>query len=240
MQILKFLGALLLSLILIIVLGLGYLGFIPGLSKIFGSDKPRDLGVAYTESDYQAMSGKVGLEIKELPASTPLEKSIIEEGSHEVSETFSPAEMTAAINKNTWRYFPFVNVQIRVNADNSIEASGLVVVDRLLKYAQALGATAEEVQMGIDAAKLPNTTFPFYVKGKGEVVDNQVSGNFLSAEVGRLPVPAGILSDIQGRIVGAVEAKLVNNPSISIKEARLENGSAKFVGTLPNVEYVVK
>ena len=31
--------------IIVVVLGLGYLGFVPGVSKILGSDKPRNLGI---------------------------------------------------------------------------------------------------------------------------------------------------------------------------------------------------
>ena len=36
------------------VLALGYLGFVPGVASLFGSDKPRDLGIKATAADLQS------------------------------------------------------------------------------------------------------------------------------------------------------------------------------------------
>jgi len=57
-KVLKIAGLILGGGILGIVLVLGYLGFIPGLSSLFGSDKARDLGVDYTEQNYQEARAK--------------------------------------------------------------------------------------------------------------------------------------------------------------------------------------
>jgi len=45
MKFLKGLAIAIGALVIIAVLVLGYLGFVPGVSNIFGSNKPRDLGV---------------------------------------------------------------------------------------------------------------------------------------------------------------------------------------------------
>ena len=41
------------------VLFLGYIGMIPGLASILGSDKPRDLGIQYTQADLDSAQSKL-------------------------------------------------------------------------------------------------------------------------------------------------------------------------------------
>lgn len=48
--------------ILIIVLALGYLGFLPGLSSVFGSDRPRDLGVRPMPQDLDTAMTKLAVQ----------------------------------------------------------------------------------------------------------------------------------------------------------------------------------
>ena len=55
-------------LVIVVVLVLGYLGFVPGVSNIFGSNKPRDLGVTYTAADYASAHARNGTTHTVLPA----------------------------------------------------------------------------------------------------------------------------------------------------------------------------
>ena len=43
---------LILVLVIAAILTAGYLGFVPGLSTIMGADKPKDLGITYTQDDF--------------------------------------------------------------------------------------------------------------------------------------------------------------------------------------------
>lgn len=56
--ILAIIAGLFLLIVISIVGVLGYFGFIPGVSKIFGSDQPRDLGVTYSYADYTSYMDK--------------------------------------------------------------------------------------------------------------------------------------------------------------------------------------
>lgn len=56
----KFVGFLILILIIVVILLLGYLGFVPGVSAIFGSNKPRDLGITHTQADLDSAQTKLG------------------------------------------------------------------------------------------------------------------------------------------------------------------------------------
>src|SRR5450756_747130 len=62
--------ATLVVLVAVVVLGLGYLGFIPVVAGVFGSDKPRDLGVKATAADLQSANGNTGVKLTELPPSS--------------------------------------------------------------------------------------------------------------------------------------------------------------------------
>ncbi|PKH44539.1 hypothetical protein CVH13_01850, partial [Dehalococcoides mccartyi] len=52
------------------VLVMGYLGIMPGVSSLMGSDKPRDLGITATSQDYQTMVTKSGVTVSALPSDT--------------------------------------------------------------------------------------------------------------------------------------------------------------------------
>jgi len=67
----KLIGKILLGIILLVVIAavlvLGFLGFIPGVSALFGANKPRDLGVKYTEADLQEIRTKTQVKYLVLP-----------------------------------------------------------------------------------------------------------------------------------------------------------------------------
>ncbi|MEK7874346.1 MAG: hypothetical protein AAB502_10895, partial [Chloroflexota bacterium] len=54
-------------LVVVAVLAGGYFGFVPSVSSIFGSNRPRDLGVRYTQADLQSLRGKTGTQYHSLP-----------------------------------------------------------------------------------------------------------------------------------------------------------------------------
>jgi hypothetical protein len=175
------------TIIIIIVLFLGYLGFIPGVSAIFGSNKPRDLGVKYTAADLASARAKSQIEYEVLPANTPLEQSLIRTGSRPIDATFTSAEITSLMNDRPFKYWPYKNVQMKFNADGSAEVSGQLIKDRLPGYCASIGVSKTVADKVIKY--LPANTI-FYVKGKASLSDNKVSLLDPSkVEIGRLSIP---------------------------------------------------
>lgn len=270
----KLLGKILLGLfvlfvvipVLVVVLALGYLGFIPGLSNLMGTNKPRDLGIKYTEADRTSARGKSQVVYETLPPDTPPEKSHQTSGSRPIKTEFSSAEMTALMNNRPWKYWPYGNVQVKFNADGSGEISGVLIKDRVPAYTAAIGIPKEAVNLAMKL--LPNKPV-FYVKGKAALVDNKV---FLfepqTFQLGRISMPVDIflsfvppelvkeayaamdtteltgeLSKIQNKkalIVEYINRRLSSYPGFYAKRAEFAENKLIFEGTLPEKEAVVQ
>ncbi len=248
------------AVLIVLVLGLlAYLGYVPGLSSVFGADKPRDLGIKYTQADFDSAFAKSQVVYEALPAGTPDELSLQRRGSRPVNISFTAAEATSLMNDRPFKYWPYKQVQLKFNADGSAEISGVLVKERVSGYCAAIGipkAVAEAV-----VKFLPNNPV-FYVKGKGELVDNMVTGFEPQAlEVGRMPLPLGMILAFNGfdnQAVYAADANItellskatnkrqiiidyINRRLASItgfyaKNAKFEENKLIFEGSLPEVE----
>jgi len=224
----------------LIVVGVGgYLGFIPGVSSIFGSDKPRDLGQKITLEDSKAIQLKTKVEIVELPKDTPVENSFQLVGKKDMSFSFDGKEATALVNNRPWKYYPFSNVQIRLNPDNTIETSGMVNMDKLFDYAKSLGYSAEDVKKAMDEYKIPRINMPFYAKGTADITYDHVTMNVQEVQAGRLSIPSSVIISNQDRITSFVQDVVGKINGFSAKSLRVEDQKFIFDGTLPEKESVV-
>src|SRR3990172_2039941 len=146
MKFLKVLGIILIVLALIAVIILALAGYIPGLSNLFGANKPRDLGVTYTGQDFNSVREKSKITWETLPAGTSNSASIQFSGSHSVDTAWSSAEMTALLNNRPWNYWPISNVQMKINSDGTAEMSGIINSEKLRGYATAIGTPGAAVE----------------------------------------------------------------------------------------------
>ena len=112
--------------------------------------QPKSLGVSYTPADLASIYKKVGVTFEQLPAGSPSGKSLIVSGSHPVNQTFSSEELSAAADNRSreYAYFPFRRVQIRVNADGSVEGSATVNYSDVVRYLVALGVSSSDIAEG--------------------------------------------------------------------------------------------
>jgi len=226
-----------LSVVVVLVLVAGYFGFVPGVSKIFGSDKPVDLGVTYTAADNASGHAKGGMQLSTLPAGTPPQQSLVFSGSKPVSFNLTQAEATAMINNNQWAYLPVSDVQVRFNADNTAEWSGLLNLDKLHDYALARGLTEEDYNNAITQVSkyaVIQKNMPFYVKGTGAVVNGAISFNCDSLKIGRLPVElADQINNHHNDLLNLLQKDVLTIPGFSCKNLSVSNGQVHFDGTLP-------
>ena len=177
-------------LVLIPLIFFSLMGYVPGLSTVFGADKPEDLGVTYTEADFNSAHQKSAIVYETLPPSTADNASIQFSGSHQTDTSWNSAEMTALLNNRPWKYWPISNVQMRINADNTVEMTGIINSDKLRGYAAGI-----QVPSAVsDRISLLPTEAAFYLKGTAALSENNVSKfDITGAKLGKISIPANIL-----------------------------------------------
>lgn len=250
-----------LSIVVIIILVLGWFGLIPGLSSIMGATKPKDLGVKYSQEDFNVAHQASGVNYEVIAGNIPASSSIAFNGSHPVNKSWNSAQMTSLMNNRPWKYWPIKNVQLRINPDNTVEMSGVFEEKKLEGYAAAIGVPqAVTSRLNI----LPNQA-AFYLKGSAALTNNSVSKfDITAAQMNRISIPTGILlslnntfraetayaEDVTGElskysgkkqaIINFINSKLSWISGFYAKSATFSDGKLNFDGTLPNQELTAR
>jgi hypothetical protein len=234
MKFLKWLGIIIGAILIIAVLVLGYLGFVPGVSNVFGSNKPKDLGVTYTAADYASAHARNGTTHTILPAGTAPENSIKFSGQHSVNTTYTQAEMNALINNRQWEYYPLKDCQLRINPDNTVEFTGIIITDRIKGYLAGLKLSENNMNAVTDYLKYIPGNPAFYVKGTLEVTNGQIVNTQVTQfKVGNLTFTKQIQNKLP-EIINAAYTQISKYPGFTIKTLKFTNGQVQFIGTLPD------
>lgn len=224
-------------LISIPILILAFLGFIPGLSDLFGATKPKDLGISYTQQDYSQAHKKTDIDRKVISDDYQRE-FFLSPQNHFVDDTLTSAEVSAWINERAWKHYPFSNLQIRFNPDNTVEASGNVDIKKFINYIQVLGGMTDKEAQQVSSYMPLSGSPAFYLNFTGNVQNDQVEIRFSKAKLGNLPISSGIVASYTHKLVEFIEEKVLNHPSVNFNELRPDNGLLKVIGTLPDTESV--
>ncbi|PIZ42749.1 hypothetical protein COY34_02275 [candidate division WWE3 bacterium CG_4_10_14_0_2_um_filter_42_8] len=222
--------------VLIIALVLGYLGFIPGLSSFFKADKPQDLGITYTDADWQSALQKTEVQLTDLPSDTPPQESIQFKGQKDVKANFTDEELTALANNSHWIYYPFSNVQIKIDKNGIAEISGIIFCELVSNYAQALNYSEGDLMRFLAQFQLIKAHPPFYLKGTGTVINGRLNFEIEKIKVGKFSFPSNLKAQSKKELVGFSEFLFQNISGFSVDFARLNGSQLKFQGTLPEEE----
>ncbi|MCX6098209.1 MAG: hypothetical protein NTZ77_07055 [Caldiserica bacterium] len=241
MRFIRRLLVVLVVIVIAVILGLGYLGVVPGVSRLLGSDKPRELGVTYTDTDLKSILSKNRVQRVVLESAPDIKSSFVLKGSQAVDNVFTDKEITARLGQESdWLFNPFTDVQVKIGENGIVEASGIVHVDRLRAYAEATGVPQEEINaiaQGMDKYKIPRGSFPAYVKGTLSIKDDELDINLSELNIGKIPVPEALYSQAKSAFEGFVHERLTSGGygSLDIKSLSFSNGKMSFSGSIPKV-----
>ena len=187
----KLIGRILLLAFLILLISpifvLGYFGFVPGLSSFFGSDKPRDLKIVYTEEDMKSTLVKNKIEYDALPTNTSDEESIKRVGTQDINAEFTSSEVTAYMNNVSWKNWPYRNVQVKFNGDGTGEISARLLKNKLPGYFAYMGVPRQVLDFAVKFLPIDPV---IYLKGKVILTDNKMTTfDPQKFEIGRVPLP---------------------------------------------------
>jgi hypothetical protein len=222
----------------VIVLGgvllLGYFGFVPIVSDLMGSNRPKDLGMRFSQENFDSALDKSKVEMKQLD---PVSKEIISyQGSHDVKETFTDDELTAHANNKDWVGYPVSDVQVRINDNNTAEVSGILKLSQIQPFLQAMNISQTDFENALQKYHLPLRDIPFYAKGLGSASDNVLNIKMTNFELGKINVPQNILNQYQDELTNFGNSIMKSIPGFAVHEARFEDNSIYFDGSLPDVE----
>jgi hypothetical protein len=216
----------------------GYLGIIPQISEVLGTNKPRDLGVSFSSINKDKLYAQTGTKLNLITKETTPQESLKFEGMKASKFTIGSEEISALVN-SPWKYFPFKEVQVKVNQDGSIESSGIIKADKIFNTAEALGFSSEEVKKAMNEYNLPVKDLVFYVKFSGKVENNKVDINLAKAEIGRIPLPSFVTEKAVPAAVVALESVIESIPGLYYKSVSFENGKMSVDGTVPAIQTVL-
>jgi hypothetical protein len=233
------------AIIIIVLLALGYLGFVPGVSDLFGSNKPRDLGVTYTLDDFQSARAKTGIGITdspstnlpstELPSNTTSEQSLKLSNQGAANIILTQAELNALLSNPQWKNYPLSDCQLRINPDGTVEFTGILLKDRLVGYGKTIGTTKDKLRFLTDYLKYLPSNPAFYIKGTVAVANGQiVNADITDFHVGNLSL-TGPVQDHMDRLIQLAQTKMAKSHDFSIQSLKLANGQLEFEGTLPGI-----
>jgi hypothetical protein len=230
----KTIGIIVVILLIGAVLVLGYMGFVPGLSELIGSTKPKDLGVRYTSADLASLNAKTGVTYTSLPSSTPAAQSEVVSGSKPLQAAVTQEELTAMVNDHSgkWKAYPVSDAQVKINNDGSMEMAGTLRVDRMDNYVAATGATGEQVQEILSTAKTLGANPSFYGKWDLQVVNGEVTGDIEKLTIGNVDIPQSQLDEYKPLLFDAIEVRL-NQLNIDASSISVTNGKLNFNGSVP-------
>ena len=220
--------------VIVVVLVLGYFGFVPGLSEALGANTPKDLGVRPTSADLQSANAKLGVTYSTLPAEAQGKTSLVETGTHPIDVKLTSEEITALLNDHAskWKYYPIDHIQVRINADNTVEVSGVLRVDRWKGYADAI-ELPESARSQVRPYLAYVTTNPsIYLKGTLSI-HSPPQVTIQEAQVGRIVLSQSQVDSFLFAIADFI-SYVANLHGIQITSFEVYGGLVSVLGTAPN------
>lgn len=219
----------------------GWLGFVPGLSTLLGANKPRDLGVKYTEADFESYKQKTGIEFSDFATAptnpdNPSKKIVFANPKTVKDLQLTQEELTAAINMSGWLWMPIKNAQVRLG-DGTVEVSGnlnVQYIDEFTKFIGGVGYSESDVASAVSwGSKFANNA-AIYFKVDANVVNDSLSLDLDKIKIGRFSVPMDIADRV---LTTGTSNAIINADNLVATSAQPVSGALLFSGTYPTTIY---
>jgi hypothetical protein len=223
--------------VLVIIAVAAYLGYVPGISNKVGIAKARDLGVRYTEEDLNKAREITGVLLVDLESENP---SITFEGEKDISGEFTSEMITAMINEANYRYYPLSNTQVKIHQNGTIETSGNLIIEKVVKWSDDIGGDTKMSEEAKSYLKFLPPSPAFYLNGRLSVTDNQIAIDISEAKVAMFSATPEIISQYQDQLADFIEHKIASVPGMTVRKADFSEGKLQLDATYPEVEKSLK
>lgn len=218
----------------VILIGAAAVYFLlPGLSG------PADLGIKSSREAYESALEKLDITKDVSPVGGRADDYIITYGAPQVVDAgLTSEELTSFFNENRPDYYAVKNVQVRVNDDGTIEASGSLDTSYVFNNMLYGQYSKEDAKSALPMLGLIPDDVNFYFKVAGSVVDNQVQGiDIESVKVMGIGIPSSLISSALPFITQTLDNYIGNECSrvgAYVERAEVSNGRLAFNGSLPS------
>jgi hypothetical protein len=223
---------------LLIVLGVIVVVIVVILGLLRVINKPKDLGVRYTDQDLQKGRATTGVALEKLDSSAA--KSLEFSGNKSISGVYTSETITAMINSATYKYYPLTRTQVKINSDGTVETSGNFSIPKAVRWANDLGADKSVTGKAQSYIGYVSPNPSFYLKGTISASNGQINLNITNAKVSVFTAPKNIVDQYQGQLADFVEERIANVPGMEINSATFTNGKLTLDATYPAVEKSVR
>ncbi|MBU0586922.1 hypothetical protein KJ780_05400 [Candidatus Micrarchaeota archaeon] len=185
---------------------LAFTGHIPIFSDMLGTAKAKDLGVKFTNTDYQNAIHKIPASlsnVEDMCFGCPLSYK----GAVAMNTTLTEREFSALINKMNEKSGPIKDMQIKFNSDGTAELSAMA------NYS------------GINAPVYAEFTID---SSSGSPEFNIQSLSFASVAAGQ-----GQIDEMETQLNSGVQDFFSDSPELGITEMSISGGQIDIVGTIP-------
>lgn len=226
----KFLIFLIIAATVIISLGLIFPGLLWG----------KNLGIRYTNADYESILKKLNYTQDEAPVSGTKEDYTYQYGELvNVDEEFTSEEITAFFNENRPSYYALKNVQVKINKDGTIEAVTSANVDYFLNEVLGGKYSRGMIDTYMPALGLLPNNVNLYLKFSGLVINNDAEINLINVTVQGVAIPENIVTSMEAKNtittgINGIMTKFKENSGGSFEKIAVENEKIILKGKLPS------
>jgi hypothetical protein len=226
-----------------LLLLLGWMGLVPGLSDLMGTRNPVDLGVAFAPEDLENLKVHYasGLSVQEPPQKNPSETNAtptapeseptrLPQKKGESTLKISEQELSALANQSALKLLPLKKVQIRLSPE-TLEVSGALDQSSLDGFLKGIGVRDADAQRARAAIDALGNNLPVYLRLEGGVDQGQLNLHVDEIRVGNLPLPEALTEQITK---GSIRANTGNKAGYSIQQLNIGQGTMEFQGAPPD------
>jgi hypothetical protein len=231
---------------ILIFIGIKF-GILPPLDQMLGFNKARDLGIRYSGIDVMKIHDSIGTKTTIMKSASSPNKDvndkftsdagIIFEGQKQVKYSLNSEELSALAN-SPWKYFPLSELQIKIGGNGIVEAAAMVKINKMISFAQVLGATDEQVKEAMRNMNIPERDIPIYVKGTFIVKEGEAEINPEKISIGIINMPKQMIDKVTPSVTESVNSIINGFPGFYIKSLSFNKEKMNFEGTVPEKQII--
>lgn len=213
-----------------LILGIGalfaagyFLGNVPIISDLLGTNEQRDLGVELSvESSYS------GLDALNHPVTVEDLREIVANPQSFTSAhtTLTEEEVSSLLAIGHIPNFPFRTIQLDFGADGTVRSSGVLDTQTLQALIDDVGISNETIDKIMGYVKTGRYV-NYYVKGKCGIINNQLSLEIDKLEFGRVPFPGDFVEN-ELTVVGYDVTSYLNTQGFNIRKLAISDGQIEL------------